>query len=177
MTLPLFTIARSAFALYEINEATGVIGFDDFAAALGKIALKMALKAHSVDRGVLDDMVSLAQQRVPQDTGTLYAGIEGEEIDDYFEFRASARHVGASGGFSEDYAHFVELGAYLSDTPGASTSSAFARRRNKNTRRGNAGAEPEPFFYPAADEALQRRGLAMEDVIPDAASEDGWELA
>jgi hypothetical protein len=174
--LPLFTIARSAFALYEISEATGVIGFDDFAAALGKIAVKMALKARRIDRGALDDMVALAQERVPQATGTLYSGIEGDETDAYFEFRASAQHVRANGKLSADYAHFVEFGTHSHDESGPGGTSAFASRRRKSTRVGHPGTEAQPFFYSSADEALERRGLAMEDVIPDAAGEDGWEL-
>ncbi|TRL38349.1 hypothetical protein FM996_00530 [Methylosinus sporium] len=52
----------------------------------------------------------------------------------------------------------------------------MTRRRRKSARVGHPGTEAQPFFYSSADEALERRGHAMEDVIPDAAGEDGWEV-
>lgn len=189
MSLPIFTIARSAFTLYEINQATGVLGFDDFTAALGKIAVKMALKAHRIDRDTLDEMISLAQERVVRDTGRLYSGIEGEETDTFFEFRASARRVAANGKDQEDYAHHVEFGtaagvrgesASIDERAnlfsGTRTSAFVTGRRARRQYRSHPGTDPQPFFYSAADEALARRVLDMSDVIPDAASEDGWEL-
>ncbi|MBY6242837.1 HK97 gp10 family phage protein [Methylosinus sp. Sm6] len=175
MALPLFTIARSAFTLYSLNQATGVVGFDDVVDALTRIGLKMALDAQRVDRDALDEMVALAQERAPNRTGVLVAGIEGLETDAYFEFRASAQRERANGKPSADYAVFVEHGTAPHDDSGPGATSAFATRRRKSARRGHPGTDPQPFFYSSADEALARRGLAMDDVIPDAAQDGGWE--
>lgn len=187
MTLPLFTIARSAFTLYSVNQATGVVGFDDVVGALSRIGLKMALDAQRVDRDALDEMVELAQSRAPNRTGLLIAGIEGLEADDYFEFRASAHRVSGSGKDDADYARFVEFGtaagergrsasiARRDDLFSGARSSAFVTgARQRRQYRGHPGTDPQPFFYPSADEALARRGRAMEDVIPDAARDGGW---
>jgi hypothetical protein len=189
MSLPLFTIARSAFSLYQLNEATGVIGVPDVLAELGKIGLRMELNARRIDRSALDEMVSLAQESAPVDTGRLRVGIEGEETDAYFEFRASAYRVSSSGKDQEDYAHFVEFGTApgqrgqsaaideRADMFSGTRSSAFVTgRRQRRQYRGHPGTEAQPFFYPAVDEALARRGREMDDVIPDAAREGGWEL-
>lgn len=188
--LPVFTIARSAFRLYELNQATGLVGYDDVRNALVRIAAKMAVKSRRIDRGALDDMVARARELVPQDTGLLYSGITGEETDDYFEFRASAQRVTAGGKKQEDYARFVEFGTAAgqrgvsaeiderSDLYDGTRTSAFvtgARRRRQY--RTHPGTEAQPFFYPAADEALARRALDMDDVIAGAAQEDGWEFA
>lgn len=188
--LPLFTIARSAFRLYELNQATGLVGYDDVVDAFARIAAKMAVKSRRIDRSALDDMVRRARELVPQDTGLLYSGIIGEETDAFFEFRASARRVSASGKEEEDYAHFVEFGtaagirgesadiderATLYD--GTSTSAFVTGARRRRQYRSHPGTQAQPFFYPAADEALERRALDMDDVVAGAAQEDGWEFA
>lgn len=187
--LPLLTIARSAFRLYELNQATGLIGYDDVRNALIRIAAKLAVKSRRIDRGALDDMVARARELVPQDTGLLYSGITGEETDAYFEFRASARRVTASGKSQEDYARFVEFGTAAgirgasaeiderSDLYDGTRTSAFVTGSRRRQYRSHPGTQPQPFFYPAADEALARRALDMDDVIAGAAQEDGWEFA
>jgi hypothetical protein len=182
MSLPLFTIAHAGFNLYSTAEATGVVGWPDVAQALSKVALKMLAKAHKIDSDALDEMVSLARSRVPVDTGVLLNGITGEITDEGCEFRASAVHTSVKGKASADYAHFVEFGHNAGPATFANLITAddvFAGRasefRRAKASRGSKTIAPQLFFYNSANEALEKRGLAMQDVIAQSAAEDGWQ--
>jgi hypothetical protein len=169
----LLTVAHSGLDLYDARQQHGVIGYDEWAKAIGRTLFKWARHAHSIDSAALDDMVTSARALVPHDTGLLYNGIEGEEVDDTFEFRASAQRTSASGKLSADYASFVEFGTEPHG-PTAEVTSAFARRRGRG--QGHPGTAPQPFFFPAAREILIRRALDLESLIGPTAQEEGWEL-
>lgn len=182
-------VIASGLALYSEADGAGIEGLDNFFFTLGKTLAKIELKAHRHDGDALNDMVETARSLVPVDTGLLLNGIVGEEIDGHFEFRASAVRTSASGKAQEDYAHFVEFGtsggergqAYqsvdegsiLHDLYGASAGSAFAtRRRGRKSARSHPGTEAQPFFYPAAEQALAKRGVALDDAIDQSVAED-----
>lgn len=193
MALPIVALARTAFSLYSVHEATGVLGWDQVAGALARLVPKMALKAHHRDSGALADMIDTARANVPQDTGLLLNGITGEDMGDYLEFRASAVRTSASGKEQEDYAHFVEFGtqagvrgqstsyqanAGIFSLPADATSAFPSGQTSGRTRRQyrtHPGTEAQPFFYPAAADALARRHAEMSDYALGAAGEDGWE--
>ncbi|PNG27006.1 HK97 gp10 family phage protein [Methylocella silvestris] len=181
MSLPIFTIAWQGYGLYHSYEKTGVVGWPDVVQALAKIARKMAAKSAKVDHDALDDMVSLARSRVPVDTGLLLNGITGEVTDEGFEFRASAVHEKASGKPGADYARFVEFGhltaARRAAAPAVADDAFFSGAGAPRARptKGQTQVEPQPFFFNSAEEALQKRGLAMDDVIAQSAQEDGWQ--
>lgn len=182
--VPVFTVARAGLALYSAHEATGILGFGEWAGAVGRIVAKMALKVRRVDDSILQDMVRGAQQRVPQDTGRLYAGILGEVEDDVCVFSVSAQRE--TGG--EDYAPFVEFGtrpghrgssvvteSLVGAGHGLSLSAltAEAPTRKRRQYREHPGTAAQPFFWPAVEEALARRGLAMSDLAASAAADEG----
>lgn len=185
--LPVFTIARAGLALYSAQEATGIIGFGEWAGAIGRIVAKMALKARRIDDSILQDMVSGAQSRVPRDTGRLYSGIRGEVEGDLFAFSASAAR---ESGASVDYAPFVEFGtrpghrgasvvtqSLVGAGHGLSLSarlSAETTDRRRRQYREHPGTPAQPFFWPAVEEALKKRGLAMSDLAASAAAEEGF---
>lgn len=184
---PVLAISRAGLALYSAQEATGIIGFGEWAGALGRIVAKMAIKARRVDDSILQDMVSGAQSRVPQDTGRLYAGIRGEVEGETFVFSASATHERGAG---VDYAPFVEFGtrpghrgasvvteSLVGAGHGLSLSarlSAEAPPRKRRQYREHPGTPAQPFFWPAVEEALKKRGLDMSDLAASAAAEEGF---
>jgi len=154
----------AAIALYDVNEATGIIGWGDVTSQMLKIAPKILFQSHHMRSDALTDMIELARSRVPVDTGLLLGGIEGEVFDDYAEFRASAVRISANGQESADYAHFVEFGtapgvrgssvyiterAGLFSLPGDATS-AFPTgptgMRQRQQYRTHPGTPAQPFF-------------------------------
>lgn len=181
----LFSIASTGLALYDAHEATGVFGWDSVAVSLGKLVLKMGYAIEHVDHDALDEMVTLAQSRVPVDTGRLKNGITGEVVDGVCEFRASAVHEDKAGG--EDYARFVEFGTQAG-TYGASQivvadggyygGDVFMPARSARRRvayRTHGGTEAQPYFYNSAHEVLARRDMDASNIIADSASSEGWD--
>jgi hypothetical protein len=181
--LPLLTIGRTAFTLFQAQQAAGVIGLDVWMDALGRLVPKMAVKASRRDGDALREMVELARSRVRRDTGRLYSGISGQEIDGECEFRASAIHPGTD----VDYARHVEFGTAAGDrgrfrfvtaheglqSGNRAPDLSYRRRRSLRT---HPGTPPQPYFYNSADEVLAKRNLDMQDLAEDAGSEDGWEF-
>lgn len=172
-------LAHSALGLVG---GVGVEGFESFAASLLRFGVRLASHARRVDESILDEMVRDARAAVPRDTGLLFAGIKGERVDGFFEFSASAEKPDGA-----DYARFVEYGtragargqsvAYQSRVGSggglslaAEETSAFASRRRRQYR-SHPGTKAQPFFYPSARAALEKRGLSMADVARQAAAD------
>jgi hypothetical protein len=185
MSLPLFSIARAGFNLYQIGSATGVIGLPDVIDALVKLAPKLYLKSRKANTDALDEMVAEAKSLVPVDTGRLLNGITGRIEDDEFIFEASAI---SPRGQEDDYARYVEFGhniahtlanpivadeSYFSaDAASVNPFRAKAPKKPRKSSRGETSIEPEPFFFPAADDALEKRGVEMESVLAGLAAEE-----
>lgn len=188
--LPVVTIVRAGAALYSVQEATGFTGFDELAGSLGRLALKIGMRAMRHDRSALDEMVSLAKSRAPRDTGRLVNGISGEVEDDVCIFSASAVHEDKPRS-QEDYARFVEFGThagqrgqfheivadegfYAAPTTLLGSTRGTLRLDRRRSLRGHPGTEPQPFFFNSVHDVMAKRPAAMQAAVDDAAAEEGF---
>ncbi len=135
-------------------------GVEAFAEAAIKFGLKLAIKSHGVDRDAGEEMAALMRERVPVDSGRLLNGITVREDGDAVVVEASA----VRGDF--DYARSIEFGHDVGH------GDPLGPPRHRRSRAEHGGhAEAEPFFLSSADEVLESRGVAMDDVIAGAAQE------
>lgn len=188
--LPVTTIARTGAALYSAADATGFEGFDELATSLGRLALKIGMKAMNHDRSALDEMVTLAKSRAPTDTGRLVNGIKGEVDGDLCVFSASAVHEDKPGS-KEDYARFVEFGTHAGQRgqfheivahegfySGPATvggqERGTVRLQRRRSLRGHPGTDPQPFFFNSVNDVLGKRRAAMERAVEQVGAEEGF---
>lgn len=138
---------------------------------LTRVASGMQASADAIDQRALDEMVALAQSRVPRRTGKLSAGITGEREDDAFVFKAEAQRDASSA----DYSPYVERGT----RPGrrgqvVAEPTSFERRAGirRRSRRSHPGTEAQPFFYNSAREVLERRNVQQGAALVRQTAED-----
>lgn len=123
-------------------------GTDKLLGSLGRFALKLAAGGKKVDGEAAAEMVEVMRATVSADSkrsGALLNGITTYQEDGTTVVEASAVRPG-----DFDYARPIEFGRYAGDNP----------------------FDAEPFFFPAVNEALEARGLAMDDVIDTASAEE-----
>lgn len=135
-------------------------GVEAFTNATLKFGLRLAIKSHGVDRDAGEEMAELMRERVPVDSGRLLNGISVSDDGDAVVVEASA----VRGDF--DYARSIEFGH---DVGHGDPLGPPRHRRSRAEHGGHADAEP--FFLSSADEVLESRGVAMDDVIAGAAQE------
>lgn len=123
-------------------------GTDKLLGALGRFALKLAAGGKRVDGDAAAEMVEAMRATVSADStrsGLLLNGITTYEEDGTTVVEASAIR---SGDF--DYARAIEFGRHAGDNP----------------------FDAEPFFFPAINDALEKRGLAMGDLIDSVSGDE-----
>ncbi|ACL62061.1 HK97 gp10 family phage protein [Methylobacterium nodulans] len=180
----LFTAGRLAWS--------AVTGVDALVDTLARMGVKLALRSRAIDRSVAEDIVERARGRVPRDTGRLYSGIAVTERDGVCGVIASAVHPDDPR--EMDYAFLVEHGTrpgvrgqriadpdfYRTAAGGRGGINPATGRRfrvanaNRRSQRTHPGTKPQPYFWPAVEEGLAARGIAMADVIADVAGEEGF---
>lgn len=190
-----FSPVAAAHLLYDINQATGIIGWPELRLALQSIPDILGRRAKEIDSAALDEMIRIARARVPQDTGRLFNGITGDvEVDGerrIYVFRASAVRTGFDGSQGADYARFVEFGtragARGSKIAGPSRVGLISEGgqvdelrvpgrtvgRARRQYRNHPGTDPQPFFYPAVNEVMARRAAQYHALPAQIAREAG----
>lgn len=167
-----------AFKAAQLAVSAEMLGLDlDYTSVLkwgyrlAKAGNAIARHSAAVDERALAEMVSLAQSRAAHRTGRLRAGIAGERDGDVMVFRAEARRDESSA----DYAPFVERGT-RAGTRGRvvadATFNELANGRRRRARRSHPGTAAQPFFYSSAQEVLERRRIAQEQVLARASATD-----
>lgn len=174
-----FSPVAAAGLLYDINQATGIIGWPEVRLALNSLPDIIGRKAGEIDNAALQEMIRLARARVPQDTGRLLNNITGaverQGKQTIYVFRASAVRTARNGSESADYARFVEFGTRAGVrgrriagpsregffTEGAAVDDVRvpgrAVGRARRQYRSHPGTDPQPFFYPSVREVMDRR--------------------
>lgn len=159
----LFTAGRFAYA--------AVSGVDAFTEAVGKYAVKLVLRSAAHDRDTGEQIVERARANVPKDTGTLFNGITSRQDDDGAVI-VEATAINERTGF--DYARAVEFGHR---TRGGVADAGFFEGGDDGRAftAGGGGGEvrPQPFFFPAANEALQGRDENIDRIADQLTSEEG----
>jgi len=185
-------VASEGYALLDPAAGIGFAGWPQVAMSLGRLALRVEMKARQRDADALSEMIDLARGLAPQDTGLLLSGVGGENFDGYSEFRASAVRESESGR-SVDYARFVEFGTrsdmggdkapltaheafFASDQKWFGGARGRAVAKDRRSHRAHGATPAQPFFFPAVNQALARRNADAARIPVEAAAEDGWEL-
>lgn len=138
---------------------------------LTRVASGMQASADAIDQRALDDMVALAQTRVPRRTGRLFSGITGEREDGAFVFKAEAQRDASSA----DYGPYVERGTRAGQRGRVvADPTSFERRAGirRKARRTHPGTEAQPFFYSSAREVLERRNVEQGAALVRQTAED-----
>lgn len=150
----------------------GVLGADVFADAVGRYVVKLAFQSAQVDRSLGDEIVRQAQAKVPRDTGRLFNGITARQ-DEGGAVIVEASGVNPRDNF--DYARALEFGhrtrrqADAGFFSGGDDGSALRGSR----RSGSREVPAEPFFFPAAEEVLEKRGTSLEEMADQVGDEEG----
>lgn len=188
-------VALDAYGVYAGRTAVGrlvkstvdLVGLDNLVASLVKHGVRLALRSGAADAAAMDDMLALMRQRVPERTGLLLNGIDGEIEGGVATVTASA--VRYTHRESADYARFVEFGTKAGER-GRSAPVADARyfevdlvegyrRRRQPARptrkvyRSHPGTKAQPFFFNSAREVLEKRQERLEAAADAAAQDSG----
>lgn len=190
-------VALDAYGVYAGRTAVGslvkstveLIGLDNLISGLVKHGVRLALRSSEADAGAMEEMLALMRQRVPERTGLLLNGIEGDIVDGVATVTASAIRTSGSGRESADYARFVEFGTKAGvrgrSQPVADAQyfevdlvAGYQRRRkpaypNRRSQRTHPGTPAQPFFFNSAREVLEKRAERMDGAADAAAADAG----
>jgi len=164
MALPLISIAMASYGVYNTTQQTGVLGLGSVLQSFSWVGIKMVADSGAVDSAALDEMVSAAKSRVHSVSGRLLNGITGRIEDGTCIFEASAI---SPDGQHADYARYVEFGHHAGgiEVADAAFFAGTGASALSSRAKGGRDVEAEPFFFPAADEALEKRGIRMQSVL------------
>ncbi|SEE59751.1 hypothetical protein SAMN05519104_6672 [Rhizobiales bacterium GAS188] len=166
-------VAEVAFGAGLLEHFVGVDGLQGVTDQLFALVPKIAIKAARVDHAAMSQMLDLMHNRVPQDTGLLYNGINGHWQGSVGSVTASAQRTGGNGKLSADYAHFVEFGTKPHQVADAAYFDSSGGHRSSRATAGHPGTEAQPFFYNSADEVLAKRHGEILGAANDAIGETG----
>lgn len=178
-----------AGALLALKEDEAFKG--ELLAAVIRTGFALVRAQREVAADAVDDMLGLMRERVPQDTGLLLSGIDGEIEDGIATVTASAVRDGPSGE-SADYARFVEFGTragtrnrrspivadegYFAASPFDEGARGRRVRRQRKSYRTHPGTAPQPFFWPSAREVLARYRTAAAEAAIEAMPSELFEV-
>lgn len=170
-SLAAFRAAPGGGTAFQVgSDLVGVIGTDRVVGALVRYGVHLALKAQSVDDGAGQEIVDRARSRVPQDTGTLFNGIERRREGGAIVVSANAVRPG-----DHNYARDVEFGRGARTHADAGFfESADGPRRRPRQPEGDGSQEARPFFLNSAYEVLEGRPERLANASREAAQQEGF---
>jgi hypothetical protein len=187
-------VAIVSTLLKEGAKEAGLFGLEQLTGPLVRIGVKVAMRVGKIDDDAGAEMVEGMRAAVPYDAGRLFNGIETWREGDSRVVQASTVRTSSTGKEGMDYAFLVEHGtaagqrggrrAYVAqagyfdaDEFGNGARRATPTPRARRVNRGHPGTPAQPFFYPVANEVLERRGSLLDSVLEEVASADNWEFA